>query len=189
MNRDEIKWLALQELGVSERPDFNSSDSNEVKIINNQYEFILGVALEKYHWGFATKQTELARQELTDHKYKFAYDLPLDYLSFKGIYSDQKLTAPVRDYEIYDSKIHTNAPSIYFDYVVRKCEEQLPFYFISYFKYLLARTLCFKLTGDLQLEQLLRANEQKEYLEATNCDVRSKSVKILPTGTFVNVRN
>lgn len=189
MNRDDIKWLVLQELGVNERPDFNSSDSNEVKIINNQYEFILGVALEKYHWGFATKQTGLTKTAITDKKYSYSYDLPSDCLFVKCIYSDVKLTAPIMDFEIYDDKIYTNSASLYLDYVVKKCEEQLPYYFINYLKYLMARTLCHKITGDIQLEQILIANEQREYIEATNCDVRSKAIKVLPTGVFVDVRN
>lgn len=190
MNVDDIKYFALSELGIVERPDFLNTDDNAVKIINEQYDFILSLALQKYPWGFATKQTEITDvTTLTDEKYDYKYLIPEDCLFIRGRYSNNTYSGIVYDYQDISGYIYTNSTELFIEYTAQVCEGSLPYYFINYLKYLIARITCLAITGDNDLLQVLYANEDKEFKEAKNADIMQKPVRILDTGVFIDVRN
>ena len=79
MNKDDIKYLTLIELGYNTRPEFINSEDNGVNLINDQYDFVMNLALTSYNWSFATKQVELTGELNTNNnKYKYQYFLPDD---------------------------------------------------------------------------------------------------------------
>ena len=71
---------------------------------------------------------------------------------------------------------------------IQVCEEELPAYFTEYLIYKLARKLCTRLTGDNNLLQEIMLNEQQTFNAAKNSDIKQQNVRVLPTGTFTDVR-
>lgn len=188
MDRDDIKFLALQELGYEERPDFLTADDNAVRMINNQYEHIYSLALQGFEWSFSEKFTEVTtRGEDFDGRWKYNYALPEDVLYISGRYTSPK-GGVISDYDWIGSSFYTNSETLFIKYTSKVCEEQLPAYFVDYLKYKLAKTICFNATGDTNLLQKLTNDEYSAYSIAKNTDIKQRPVRILSTAPFVNVR-
>lgn len=187
MNRDEIKFLALQELGFAEFPDFTSEEDNAVNIVNNQYDHIYSLALQSFSWSFTERMVELTDVVNDSGVYQHKCRLPNDILYLRGVYSDEKETV-LSDYKLAGDYIYTNDETVYVSYTRQVCEEELPAYFIEYLKYRLARNLCPNITGDKDLLQWLTNNEQIAFANAKNIDLTQRRVRVLPTGAFVDVR-
>lgn len=187
MNRNEIKYLALQELGFVEFPDFDSEEDNAVNAINNQYEHIYSLCLQAFNWSFSERFTELQNPTEVDGKYKYKFDLPNDLLYLRGVYGDDKLSV-IRDYKIVGEHLYSNEQTVFVSYTLKLCEEQLPSYFIEYLKFRLARQLCQNLTGDKDLLQTIYTSETVAFADAKNIDLTQRRVRVLPTGAFTDVR-
>lgn len=52
ISANDIKYMVLQELGRMETPDFVASDENDVKLVNQRYEYYYALALQYYNWNF-----------------------------------------------------------------------------------------------------------------------------------------
>ena len=187
MNRNEIKYLALQELGYVEFPDFDSETDNAVNAINNQYEHIYSLALQAFNWSFSESFNELNDPEEVDGEYKYKFELPSDLLYLRGVYLDDKGSV-VRDYKIVGDYIYSHSDTLFVSYTIKLCEERLPAYFIEYLKYRIARQLCLNLTGDKDLLQAIFASETVAFSDAKNIDLTQRRVRVLPTGAFTDVR-
>ena len=189
MGITDIKFLVLQELGRTERPDFVSSDSNDVKIINNQYDFVLSLALENYPWGFATFKTELTEpEELETGKFKYKYELPSDCLFVRQRFVSDNYTSVLYQYEQIGKELYCNSPKCFISYTKKVPEDNMPTYFIDYFKYLLASRVCNLATGDTNLLQILEERKARAFDIAKNADVRQKPVKKFNLSALIDVR-
>jgi len=189
MTIDEIKQYALYELGFEDALDFTSTTGKPVIRINFIYEQIIRQVLSRYLWGFALVRADLTgKATLTDQRYKYSYDLPDDFVYLRNQYSSVKGFSVISDYEFMDGLFYTNAESVFLDYTARVDEELFPDYFIEYLKYKLAFDLCFNLTGDTDLLQVLSEREKFEYINATNIDGRQRKVKRLRSSPFIDVR-
>ena len=189
MDINTIKFLALQELGRAEMPDFVNSDDNDVKVINNQYDFILSLALENYPWSFANAKVELTDpEEQSSGKYKYQYELPDDCLFVRGRYASSTYTAPIYRYEQIDKYIYCDNTSLFISYTKKVPESELPSYFIDYLKYLLASRLCYLTTGDTNLLSVLEERKEQAFANARNVDIRQKPVKKLNMSELLDVR-
>ena len=113
--------------------------------------------------------------------------LPSDILYLRGVYSDKNETV-LNDYKLAGDVIYSNSDSVFVSYTRQVCEEELPAYFIDYLRYKIARTLCQNITGDKDLLQWLANNEQIAFANAKNIDLTQRRVRVLPTGSFVDVR-
>lgn len=187
MNADEIKYEALRELGYVEEPDFNSDEDNAVNAINGSYPFIYQLALTSFDWSFAKRKTGLVRTD-NQGKYKYCYELPDKLLYIRGIYTDERYTTTIDNYERNGRFIYTDSPQMNIIYTVEIDEQELPPYFLEYFVFALARRNCSKITGNRDLLQEMMHNEQTAYSVAKNTDIKQQQVHILPTGTFTDVR-
>lgn len=187
MNRNEIKYLALQELGYVEAPDFDSDEDNAVNAINNQYEHIYSLTLQSFNWSFTERYTKLPDPSEVDGEYKYRFDLPTDLLYLRGVYSDDS-SSIVKDYKIVGGYIYCNSIELYVSYTIKICEELLPEYFVEYLKFRLARQLCNTLTGDKDLLQTIYTSETVAFADAKNIDLTQRRVRVLPTGAFTDVR-
>ena len=113
MNKDDIKYLTLIELGYNTKPEFINSEDNGVNLINDQYDFVMNLALTSYNWSFATKQVELTGELNTNNnKYKYQYFLPEDVLFVRGVYGDDKFRSSIKDFEIYDKRVFNTFQTI-----------------------------------------------------------------------------
>jgi len=128
---DEIKQLGANELGFEEALDFTSTTDEAVLKINASYDLIKNNALQsyKFSWSMPTVKLETPT-EITDHKYKYTYDLPSDFLRYITSYSDQYRRSPILDYEMYDDKLYCNQDTeVYLTYVQDADESTFPDYF------------------------------------------------------------
>lgn len=185
MNRDEIKYLALQELGYVEEPNFDDDNDNAVNAINNQYNHIYSLALQSFNWSFSERRAELNGLDNEDGEYKYMFMLPSDLLFLRAIYSNNVV---VQNYKWTGEKLYANIDSLVIDYTVQVCEETLPAYFVDYLKYKLAKMLCHNLTGDNNLLQLMTNNEAIAFAQAKNIDLLQRPVRVVDTGAYVDVR-
>ena len=116
MGIDEVKFLALQDLGRVEMPDFVSSDENDVRTINNQYNFIVSLVLQSYNWSFCTFKTKLDDPEellVPFGRFKYKYTMPAKCLYIKGRYADEKMEHKIHDDEQQGISIYSNSPELY----------------------------------------------------------------------------
>lgn len=190
MHANDIKYLALCELGYTTEPDFNDDGDHAVNAVNHQYEHLYNLALTAYEWFFASfferlEGKEIEREERGSYLYEF--EVPQDLLFLRGQYTDEQ-GGVLRNYLFDGQKIYANYPVIYIRYTKKVCEELLPPYFIEFLKYKIAAKLCQMLTGDRDLLQLLVARESEAFNEAKNADINQRPVVILPTNPFIDVR-
>lgn len=192
MTEDEIKQYALYELGAEDAIVFSpeiDATSKSAKRMNFIYESVIKATLARYRWGFALRRVQLSGQTpLTDERYDYSYDIPADFLFLRNQYTDERASGVIVDYEIIDGKFHTNRTEVWIDYTYRALEAQFPDYFIEFLKYKLAFDLCFNLTGDTTLLQVLAAREKFEYVNATNIDARQQKTRILRDAPFIDAR-
>lgn len=188
MNKDEIKYAALAELGYTEEPNFSSDDDNGVNILNRAYDRVLSLALQSYEWSFAKQAEQITNPQTGGVKYKYKYTLPVDLEYLRGKYSDENYSRPLARYEQNGDLFYTDSPTLYIIYTKKVCEETLPAYFVQYLIYKLASTCCTKITGDRELLQEIITREQVAFSEAKNTDIKQQSVRVVPTGAFTDVR-
>lgn len=187
MTADDIKYLALQELGFGKEPDFHDDGDNAVNAVNGQYEHLYDLALTEYEWLFCEQITELTAVKTDNERMKYKYSLPDDCLFVRGIYSDDYGTV-IRRYYNDGRYIWCNAPVLYLRYTRKTCEELLPPWFIEYFKYKMAAKLCRTLTGDNDLLQVLVAREDEAFRTAKNADINQRGAVRLDCDNFLIVR-
>lgn len=187
MERDEIKYMALAELGYTEEPNFSSDEDNGVNILNRAYPSIYSLALQSYEWSFSKQKTTLTGTTATG-RYKYQFTLPDDLLYLRGQYSDSKYRTPVYHYERNGDKLYADVSTLYIEYTKKVCEDTLPAYFVDYFIYKLACKCCTKITGDSNLLQELVSRESMAFADAKNADIKQQEVRVLPTGVFTDVR-
>lgn len=190
MTIDEIKQLALYELGFEDDIDFTSTTDKAAIRMNAFYEQVLTATLSRYRWGFAKSQDLMTSPDaLTNNKYKYSYTLPSDFLTLRNQYSTPTSRVTVSDHDLRPEGFYTNqATQVYIEYTARVVEASFPAYFIEYLKYKLAMDLCFNLTGDTDLLQILSSQEQMQWLNATNIDAKQRRTKKVSANPFVAVR-
>lgn len=187
MTRDEIKYLALQELGYTKQPDFDADDDNGVNAINGVYEHIFDLALTSFDWFFCDAFIEVDGDELENGRYKYEVELPDDVLFLRGVYADDTGTI-IKDYYNAKDRLYLNKETVYLRYTKKVCEETLPPYFVEYLKYKLASKLCHSLTGDGDLLRLMMGREEEAFNLAKNADICQRPVRYLDANAFIEVR-
>lgn len=186
---NQIKQLALSELGHPSGLDFTSTEDEAVIKINASYDLVKRHTLSRYRWGFALPTVKLdTYTAVTDNKYTKKFEVPTDFLNLRTIYRDVNRNTTVRYYELYDGYIYCNEEEIYLYYSQDIDEDKMPDYFVEYLKIKLAFDLCFDLTGDTKLLDILATREKFEWINATNIDARQRSVKTIKSSPFTAQR-
>lgn len=188
MTRDEIKYMALAELGYTKEPDFEADDDNGVNAINGFYEHIFNLALTSFDWFFCDAFVSVNGIATTNQRYKYYEEIPEDLLFLRGVYTDDTGTI-LKDYYNAKDVIYTNYATVYMRYTKKVCEEMLPPYFVEYLKYKLASKLCQSLTGDSDLLKLMLMREEEAFGSAKNADICQRPVRYLDANSFIEVRN
>jgi len=191
---NEIKNLALFELGFINEVDFNVATNKTVILVNRVYDLARETSLQRYSWGFARKVlSSSSPTTLTDEKYRYRHDLPTDFLGYRHSFVNKGLTSAIKDYEVKasdtDAGIYVNSESIWLEYTYDIDDENLPQYYVNYFKYRLALDMCFNLTGDPNLESKLTTLEATQYIKAKNIEAKQKRTKRIVSSPFVDIRH
>lgn len=121
-------------------------------------------------------------------KYKYNFTVASDTLALNNVYSDSGYSSTIREYEISNHYLNTNSTSVYTSYTALIAESVYPLYFIDYFKYKLAMDLCFNLTGDTQLLELLAIQEKKMLKSAKNVDAKQNMARTIKSSPFTQIR-
>ena len=190
---NQIKQLALNELGFNEDLDFTSTTDEAVLKVNASYDLIKEHTMQRYKWAWATTTVKLETPtELTDHKYKYKFTLPTDLLRYVTAYRNFTRDTPIIDFEIYNGEIYVSNVNkdeeIWVTYVQDANVSVYPSYFVEYFKLKLAFDLCFDITGDTQLLEILNKREQFEWRNAINIDQQQKRSKVIRSMPYIQVR-
>jgi len=187
---DDIKNLALFELGFPDSVDFTDLTLDVVQKVNRIYPTCLLFVLSNYPWRFSLKRIELTNPTLAgdDRKYKYNYILPANLLAVKNGYTDAGYACVIRDFESTPVEFNTDSNKVYLWYISIVDEEDFPQYFIDYFKYKLALDLCFNFTGDTDLLKLLAAQEQAMLVTAKNIDAKQVQTRIIKASPFTAIR-
>jgi hypothetical protein len=187
---DQIKQLMANELGFEENLDFTSTTDEAVLKINATYDVILNSALQayKFSWSMPTVKLDFP-VETTDSKYTYKYSLPCDFLRYITSYSDKYRNSPIIDYEMYCDELYCNqATEIYLTYVQVAEPSTFPDYFVSYLRLKGAATLCFDITGDVKLLEILEAKSDREWILARNIDGVQKRSRQIRSQPYIQVR-
>jgi hypothetical protein len=123
-----------------------------------------------------------------DYKYKYNYQLPSDLLTYNASYTDVYYDCPIKYFEVIVPYLNTDETKAYLMYTSLVDETVFPQYFISYFRYKLALELCFNLTGDTNLIQMLSEQEHRGFIRAKNIDARQASTKTVKSSPFTAIR-
>jgi hypothetical protein len=191
---DEIKNLALFTLGFPDEIDFSVLTDPTVLKVNRIYNSSLSFVLSNYAWRFSLKRVELTtRVDATDtNKYKYNYTLPDDFLAIQCPYYDSSYDSAIKEFEGDRVYLNTDATKVFLWYRSliddSDADDVFPEYFIDYFKYKLALDLCFNLTGDTDLIQLLLQKETAMFITAKNVDARQQEVRTIKASPFTAIR-
>ena len=190
LSSSDIKNQALFLLGFVDEIDFDDTTLPLVEKVNRVYSTLYMGVLSNYPWRFALKRIQLTSRSDANNSFKYKYNfvLPAALLSVKRPYSDTGYLNPVERYETNQTNINTDSATIYLQYIAIVDEEDLPQYFIDYFKYKLAMELCFNLTGDSELLQLLAAQEQRALMTAKNIDAKQNETRVVRSSPFTMIR-
>jgi hypothetical protein len=189
----EVKQLAVNLLGVEDSVNFTSSTDTVAVKMNSLYENTVKTALQRYRWGFALDYAKLDNAiAVTGERYSYYYDdyeFPDDFLFLRNQYTSPTSNVPLDDFVITVDGLYCNiSTAVYIEYTARVDEVYWPTYFIDYIKYRLALDLCFDLTGDTDLMQILANQEALHYINATNIDSRQQKPKRVRSSPFVDIR-
>lgn len=185
---NDIKTLALKELGRSDVPDFLDTTQPDVLNLNLHYPLIYKDCLGKHKWRFAKEVIELAPSKAPETgRWLYQYDLPEDVICVRSVFADATEQTPIR-YEWRRKKIYTNAFPVYLCYTTYVSEDELPTWFVMWFKYCLAVAVCLNTTGDSELLQYLERQKQISYSEALNQNSIENGPVFIDTGSFINCR-
>ena len=192
-SRDDIKYMAMCELGRRDRPNFIADKDEDVAYINFMYDQVMEGILQSYNWGWCRQYAELLEREDVEPgvgRYKYNYKLPKDFLYLNNKYSDVSYKMPIADFDLnwIDQMINTNSQKCFIEYVRNVEEKKYPAYFVDYVKLKLAFELCMKLTGDTDLMQILDKRTTEESFKAKNTDARQQRTKVIRTQPYISVR-
>jgi len=179
-------------LGFPDEIDFSDSTDATVQKVNRIYATSLMFVLTNYPWRFVLKRVSITASQ-TDagdtSKYKYNYVLPVQALAIRTLYTDANYSCPIKEFESTPKVINTDASTVYVWYISQIDEEDFPQYFIDYFKYKLALDLCFNLTGDTDLIQLLQAKETAQLISSKNIDSKQNKVRTIRSSPFTQIRS
>lgn len=186
----EIKNLALFELGFPDEIDFTDLDNAIVEKVNRIYTTTLLDTLSNYPWRFVMKRQELTSRSTANNnfKYKYNYVLPSSMLAIKNPFYDNNYSSVIKEYESTPTTLNTDATTCYLAYISIVDETVFPKYFVNFFKYRLARVLCFNLTGDTQLLGMLVELERVFMRNAKNTDAKQNQARRVKSSPFTHIR-
>lgn len=180
-----IKKKALFTLG-NNYEDLDEETKNKVDEV---YEPSIIKGLTKHKWSFATETAELQTELVGNHKYKYIATLPQDFLCLINVYDNIKENYIIDDYITKQNKIYSNNKTMCVKYIQRVAENNFPNHFIEYIKYEIASELCYNLTGDTELLQLIELKRQEKYNIACNIEDKQKQPFKFLKYPFNNIRN
>jgi len=131
-------------------------------------------------------------QAVATSPFKYVYPVPSDFLVLRAIYQTRIDSTNIKRFELDNAGVHTDRTNpdntIWLWYVADVPEEDYPVYFVDYFKYKLALDLCFNLTGDTNLLQLLKGQSDLMLISAKNVDAKQNPTRTIKSTPYLSIR-
>lgn len=184
-----ISTQALLKVGGTPITSFDGTDRQSI-VCSNMYEDTKKSLLFYTFWNFATQKTELAALAETpvDKTYKFAYQLPGDYIRIKGIFNSNGQKS--EDYSVEKNKIFANFTPINLEYIQEKVEADFPPYFTEVLIAKLAYEICEAVTGVGTLQDRLVRDYESKLKQARVVDGQENPPRsIIDEGRLIRARN
>jgi hypothetical protein len=151
--------------------------------------------LEMGYWNFAmrTAQLEFNPAVETPFGYRYAFELPTDYVRTYKLSLDPYFSMPLNDFSIERGYIYTDTQSIYLSYVSDDASYggDLALWtesFKTYVEHELAYRIIRKQTGDSVSKKELFALKRRLLIEAKSKDVLNEGTKFFPMGNWTRSR-
>ena len=184
-----ISTQALLKVGGTPITSFDGTDRQSI-VCSNMYEDTKKSLLFYTFWNFATQKTELAALAETpvDKSYKYAYQLPGDYIRIKGIFNSQGHKS--EDYSAEKNKVYANFTPINLEYIQEKVEADFPPYFTEVLIAKLAYEICEAVTGVGTLQDRLVRDYETKLKQARVVDGQENPPRsIIDEGRLIRARN
>ena len=147
------------------------------------YDSTIDSLLTCNRWRFAHQRLELSQLVAQPaHTYRYAYQLPSDYLMAISVYphSDR--------YEIYGDQLHSNQSEVTLDYIERPDESKFPQYFVKAAEYRLALEFCIPITENRTLKEHLSQEYKMVLAHAMWADAQGRPPQDPLNAPIINIR-
>ncbi len=144
------------------------------------YPYLLGT--DNWRFNVAIKQLSVLVDSPPVDRWRFALQLPSDYLSLVRTYP------LINDFNIYEDKIFTNTDDISLEYHFEPDEFLLPAYFVAYFVYSLAEHLALAVALQESYAKEMAAHREIAYAKALFTDAQSHPTQSIVSGPFITTR-
>jgi hypothetical protein len=188
LTRTDIINLALREIGTDRISDHTES-SPEADVARDVWEQALRMSLSRHQWTFAMEPARLARSRTAPAaRYSYIYTLPGNFVRLGSISPSSSLEPPLIDYAMRASGIHTDATSVYIEYVQSDCPEGTwPPWFTDVFVVDLASLMASPLKSTTERERLEQL-AQKRLATARSIDSQQKPPMRWREGSWVQAK-
>lgn len=156
---------------------------------------VVDYCLEQGQWHFATRSQQMTQSTsiIPSFGYKFAFEIPDDFVGLNSLWLDQLFRQPLFEYLIQDGVIYAQWDTIYLQYV-----SNAPTYgynlavwpnaFAQYVQTRLAGESQQNVTNSEVLRDKIAKLEEKARLTALNNDKRDKPLDRNPLGSWSRAR-
>lgn len=177
----EIANNALGELG---EPSLQSlaEVSLRAEAVETHYDDTIEDLLGKADWRFAVQKSSLSRDVAVPlNEWQYQYTLPAQFMRMVNLY-------PRSDFEIYGSKVFSDATELACDYVKKVSESYFSPPFVRLASLELAVRMCMTITGDLDLKTRLQADARLQFSAALAADAMQRPNRRIEDAPFINCR-
>lgn len=156
---------------------------------------VVNYCLEQGFWSFATRSIKITKSTtiIPSFEWKYAFELPNDFCSLNGIWTNEKFTAILENYNIEAGVIYSDFDTIYIKYVSNASNygnnlARWTEVFSDWVSLRMAFEAQPLITNNLNTDANLDKAQQVAKLHALNLDKRNKAKDKIPPGAWVGAR-
>lgn len=172
----DIKNYALMEINHEMIVDWEDKTNTDIPIIDKQFELAIREALGMHPWNFAKTFAKVELSEVpagtNTNPYKYTAELS-NVLCNLAVFYDSRYLDICGAWWFDGANLSANKDVLYVSYTDESFAEtpnKWPTYFVDWFKTFLAARINSYLNGDMQREQLLKAEEPLLFRKAKAMD-------------------
>ena len=181
---------ALMILGLDEINSNTDDSDRKVKLDVARSSNLIEYLLEKtgWHWAIQSYQAQYNPSLEPEWGYNRVFDKPDDLHRLDGIFEDEMMQTPLKNYKDEGEYIYTNINTIYIQFVSNSYLTT-PSYWPSYFRRLVAAAMARDVAMSLGVDPRIPATlyEEIEY-EAKNIDIMQSPPRKISNGSWVRAR-
>lgn len=147
---------ALSILGMDELIALDDDSDRRVKLDNALNQGIVQQALEDHPWRFEVSSSQIDLDPSVEPAwgYQYAFELPSDMYRIHGVYCDEYMSTPLKDYRVEDDYLFCEQTTIYIEYIQNELIDNpgaWPQYFRTLVSAMMAERACNVLRGPYEV--------------------------------------